>query len=328
MVDRAPRDVIARIQALDRALAGRSPSHEANERVRQQLARKSATVQVQARTRAWPMLAFVAGAAWMALAPALTRSPEPEAATITARCASLGPGVQTLDAGACVAVEGVEIDVRATATIEGHRDRIEVVEGEVVFEVESREDHPLHVIAGATDIEVVGTRFVVRQHEGVGSVTLLEGRVRVRIGAGEPLTIDQGQRLDWPAELVEADEKAGEEADEEAAPEPARELGKAPARPSRARDRGLARLLEQVAGLRRAGEFQAALDHLRRADPRGWTRRSRQLVSYEIGTLLERQLDDTDAACEHWAAHRAEFPGGRYDAIVERALERLGCAAR
>lgn len=84
-------------------------------------------------------------------------------------------------------------------------------------------------------------------------------------------------------------------------------------------------MLDEVARLRRRAEFQVAVELLRGADQTGWSRRSRQVVSYEIGSLLERQLRDVDAACVHWAEHQARYPGGRYDASVTRAMARLGC---
>jgi transmembrane sensor len=90
-------------------------------------------------------------------------------------------------------------------------------------------------------------------------------------------------------------------------------------------DEGLAELLEEVAMLRRAGEYQAAVERLRAGDRKGWSSRGRQLVSYEIGSLLERQLGDREGACAHWAGHRKRWPKGRYEAIVGRSMVRLEC---
>jgi hypothetical protein len=92
-----------------------------------------------------------------------------------------------------------------------------------------------------------------------------------------------------------------------------------------AQDEGLASLLAEVAALRRAGRFADALARLRSADDSRWSTRARQLVSYEIGTLLERQLDDRAAACTHWRAHASRYPDGRHAQAVERALARLAC---
>jgi hypothetical protein len=325
------REVIERIQALDRALAGRGMPSEASERVRQHLAREATGRRFQARMRWWPVLAFAAGAALMAVLliegpshPIAERDdtgadiePLPDLAvetpTIVAQdCDAFDPGSHRLEAGDCVQADGIEVSALIPSTIEREGDRVQVSEGEVVFEVESRAEHPLHVIAGTTDIEVVGTRFVVYQRAGEGWISMLEGRVRVREGEGAGVMLERGQRLEWSA-VSEAEAEAIE-----AAPT-RREVEVKPA------DQGLAELLDEVATLRRAGQFADAVDRLRDADPRGWTERSRQLVSYEIGTLLERQLRDSEAACEHWLAHRERFPDGRHDEIVARSITRLGC---
>jgi hypothetical protein len=237
--------------------------------------------------------------------------PEVEAPEPVPSCDAFEPGPQQLEAGDCVQADGIEVGALIPSTIERDGDRIAIAEGEVVFEVASRPEHPLHVIAGDIDIEVVGTRFVVYQREGQGWISMLEGRVRIRDGEGEGegVMLERGQRLEWSTSVAEPSE-----------PKPVRrEVAAKPA------ERGLAELLDEVAALRRAGRFQEAVDRLRAGDPSGWSERSRQLVSYEIGTLLERQLRDTQAACEHWLEHRERFPGGRHDEIVARSIARLGC---
>jgi hypothetical protein len=239
--------------------------------------------------------------------PELVQAPQPS-------CDLFEPGSRRLEAGDCAAAEGVEVSALIPSTIEREGDRVVVEEGGVVFEVESRPDRPLHVIAGDIDIEVVGTRFVVYQRDGEGWISMLEGRVRVREGEDEGVMLGRGQRFEWSA--------AVEDEPLEAKPD------RRPVQPADRADDGLAELLDEVATLRRAGRFQEAVDHLRAADPSGWTERSRQLVSYEIGTLLERQLRDTAAACEHWVGHRERFPGGRHDEIVARSIARLDCEGR
>uniref|UniRef100_UPI001C638193 hypothetical protein n=1 Tax=Enhygromyxa salina TaxID=215803 RepID=UPI001C638193 len=89
-----------------------------------------------------------------------------------------------------------------------------------------------------------------------------------------------------------------------------------------------AELLDEIAQLRRQGAFEAALERLRAAEQPSWSRRSRQLVASEIGSLPDRHLRDIDAACVHWRAHRRRHPDGRHDASVARAMERMSCASR
>jgi hypothetical protein len=86
-------------------------------------------------------------------------------------------------------------------------------------------------------------------------------------------------------------------------------------------------IIEEVTRLRAAGEYAEAAGILRRADAaRRWDRRTAQVLSYELGTIL-RHLGDKGAACEHWARHQDRFAGGRYARAVADAQAQLGCAA-
>ncbi|MCY0989299.1 FecR family protein [Nannocystis sp. ILAH1] len=323
--------VIAKIRAVDEALGRRDMSPVASERVRQTLARHAQARSLRARLRWWPALAFAAGAALMAVLllerreggerGAVARR-EAEAPPIASqevvlppepRCDPLGTGALRLASDGCLAGDGVRVSAWAPATLERAGDRVTVQDGEVMFEVEPRPGRPLHVLAGVIDIEVVGTRFIVRQRDGAGRVSLLEGRLRVRGADGSVVALAAGEEFAWPA-LPQVP-----------APPPSRRRPASAAPPSA--DAGLAELLAEVAELRREGRYPAAVARLRAADARAWSSRSRQLVSFEIGTLLERQLGDTAAACAHWREHRERFPGGSRDEIVARSLAKLGCAA-
>lgn len=332
---------IERVRAVDRALAARGVPSEASERVRRALQRQALQAPMHTRLRWWPVLAFAAGAALMAIglrslgdapadddsiaieapvvevpkqpeldSPAPVESPEP------AHCLAFERGTIELAAGDCLEGEGVRLSALLDSSIAREGAVIEVHGGELLFDVAPRPDDPLHVHAGSVDIEVVGTRFVVHREAGeagTGWVSMLEGQVRVHGGDAAARELAAGQRLDWPtareptAQPGNQDKTAGDGGESAA-------------------DEGLSDLLDEVAKLRRAGEFAEAVERLRGADTRAWSRRARQLVSYEIGTLLERQLQDDDAACAHWAAHREQFPDGRHDAIVARSMERLGCS--
>ncbi|WP_434428060.1 hypothetical protein [Nannocystis pusilla] len=160
---------------------------------------------------------------------------------------------------------------------------------------------------------MVGTRFIVRQRDGAGRVSLLEGRLRVRGADGSVVALAAGEEFAWPA-LPQV-------------PASARSRRRPASAAPPAVDAGLTELLAEVAALRREGRYSAAVARLRAADAQAWSPRSRQLVSFEIGTLLERQLGDTAAACAHWREHRERFPDGSRDEIVARSLAKLGCAA-
>lgn len=87
----------------------------------------------------------------------------------------------------------------------------------------------------------------------------------------------------------------------------------------------LRRIVDRVAQLRAQRQYQAAVTLLRDALAQRWDRRTREVLSYELGTILSTRLDDQTAACRHWAEHRQRFPSGRYARAIDRAEDRLGC---
>ncbi len=98
-----------------------------------------------------------------------------------------------------------------------------------------------------------------------------------------------------------------------------------PSNPSGSADEAAA-IIEEVARLRGQGRYTDAVGVLRRAESaRRWDRRTAQVLSYELGEIIERHLDDDAAACAHWARHQTRFGGGRYARAVQSARERLGC---
>ncbi|MCK6547250.1 hypothetical protein L6R52_15470, partial [Myxococcota bacterium] len=65
----------------------------------------------------------------------------------------------------------------------------------------------------------------------------------------------------------------------------------------------------------RAGEAAALITTLLEAPIDA---RTAEVLSFELGLLLEKKLGDDDGACRHWRAHRARFGAGRYgDALAE-----------
>jgi hypothetical protein len=231
------------------------------------------------------------------------RQPEPPPVEQARTCGSPVSGAAELVAGGCLAGNGVRISALTSSQFEWTSDRVLLRSGELAFDVDPRPDHPFAVIAGDASIEVVGTSFVVHQDAELGWISLLEGHVRVRVGTRAVEELREGEQLEWSAFKPTAPAPVSNRRDDE----------------------GLATLLEEVAGLRRRGEYQAAIEQLRAGDRSDWSVRSRQLVSFEIGTLLERQLGDLDAACKHWAVHRERYPNGRYESIILRSMTRMHC---
>ncbi|MCH9687296.1 MAG: FecR domain-containing protein [Deltaproteobacteria bacterium] len=328
---------LQRLRALDQATARRGASVQTRERLRRRLRHQAAAQPFVQRLRWWPVIAFAAGAITMALFVAKglstpSTSPRAEAtepsiavaqptakvaedatspaAATSPPCAEPVDGPMHLAADGCAQGQGVRLTAVLETQLQWTTDRIELQSGELIFDVDPRPERPLHVVVGALDVEVVGTRFIVHGGEPAW-ISVLEGHVRVRASGGPPQDLLRGQRFEQPR------------------PEPPPTTTPTPSRrrtePRAPRNVGLDACLEQVAKLRREGSYREAVQRLRDQDQRGWTARARQLISYEIGTLLERQIGDAPAACAHWSEHQRRYPKGRHAQIVSRALTRLGC---
>jgi transmembrane sensor len=79
--------------------------------------------------------------------------------------------------------DGTRIVLNTQTTLQvryGHQQReVTLQRGEAMFEVVHDARHPFKVIAGDGSITDLGTRFQVRDDDGVAAVTLLRGRVEV-----------------------------------------------------------------------------------------------------------------------------------------------------
>jgi len=314
-------DPIERLVALDRALA---PSSDTVERVRRRLERRAFQTPLRARLRVWPMLAFAAGAVVMALAmrpavapvaPAIldaraptVPTPVPETKPV---CARLETGTHPLQPAACHEADGVVVTAILPSMLDRQGSTLELMRGESMFEVKPRPHDPLRVRAGEVEIVVLGTKFIVQHDLYGGHVFLIEGRITVRMGSGDVQELGPGQQLSWsgPSEP----------------PSPKSKVRKAPKASPPRDERELASILEEIHQLRRAKQFGRAVERLRAVEHGSWSPRAQQVLSYEIGTLLDRQLHDVAAACEHWAKHQRRFPGGRFSGPVADAMQRLAC---
>lgn len=125
----------------------------------------------------------------------------------TSRPFALSDGSQVLpDPGA-----SVELELAARSAT-----RVKVVEGSARFEVESDPERAFIVTAGALEVEVVGTIFVVSHRQATSEISVHEGLVRttargkeVMLRAGESrvvrdeLEIEDEPKTDPPAEAAE-----------------------------------------------------------------------------------------------------------------------------
>lgn len=83
--------------------------------------------------------------------------------------------------------------------------------------------------------------------------------------------------------------------------------------------------IRELARLRSLGEYERAAAHLEALLARALDPRAEEVLSFELGAILEKQIADRERACKQWLAHAARFPSGRYEQDVRRSLERLSC---
>ncbi len=215
---------------------------------------------------------------------------------------------------------GVEVEVWADAQL-ARRDRtIVLLAGAASFDVRPVGDAPpVEVDVGAGRVRVIGTRFEIQNLGPRGHLDLIHGRVEFVDGA-EVHEVLPGQRFSWdrrPAEPARAPDLPVP------APRPATPAQRQkPSQPAAAVDLG--ELLDQVARLRHAGDYDDAERLLLGSMAAVRDPDTLEVLSFELGTLLELHGDDA-TACAHWRSHLRRFTKGSSRARAGDHLARLDC---
>ncbi len=241
-----------------------------------------------------------------------------DAAVLAGECRLVGPhlAVQTWD------------DVRLVPS-----ERTVVLRtGQAMFDVQTVApgETPVRVQVSHGIIEVLGTRFTVDQGPAGGTVDLFEGHIRFRPrddADGEWIDIQPGQRYAWGdrADLAVAVVADASEMQDEPEPELMIEIEdeeEPPRRPKAAVRLDADEIIDRVTELRGMGHYAQAVAVLRKALRQRWDRRTGQVLSYELGQILERHRHDPAAACRHWRRHQRRYPEGRYAGAVATSLRR------
>lgn len=223
---------------------------------------------------------------------------------------------------------GMHITSLGRTTVRKETSGVRVLVGKAVFEVEKRapEAGPVRVLVSGGSIEVHGTRFTVTDDgRGAGQVELHEGAIDFRDETGVVRSMTPGEVLRWPVEpeapLIPP------ELDELTPLGPIKKTDRERTVDWRAFDQRVhaQAVITELNGLRQKGQWEDAVRLLERELNRG-APDTRERLSFELGLLYTWQLKDTPAACAHWHQHRREYPEGRFDLEVQRALLSLGCA--
>jgi transmembrane sensor len=181
-------------------------------------------------------------------------------------------------------------------------------------------------------IEIVGTRFTIRQREDGGDVTLHEGVIHF-VSGEETRVLATGETYAWPPAPKPAPVADIPPPAPAPVPAPLEKLKPRVApvakqkEPAVIHETDAAWLLEEVDTCRSRGEFREAVRLLDKGLAGIVSAATRERFSFELGSILTWQLSDA-RACGHWAAHRAAFPNGRYERELERAMERATCEPR
>jgi transmembrane sensor len=88
-------------------------------------------------------------------------------------------------------------DTRAIVRYSKHARKVELEQGEALFEVAKRAEWPFIVLAGDREVRAIGTAFIVRRQDRDVSVTLVEGKVAVSAAGAESsaVSLEPGQRV-------------------------------------------------------------------------------------------------------------------------------------
>lgn len=279
----------------------------------------------------WLVVAAVAGA--VVLGVGLWRwptSPLPgftlAQASPDARYHSIGEALELSAGEVELRGEGLTLWLEGAATVEREgADSLAVRAGRVGFAVTKRPG-AFRVKVSHGVIEVLGTRFWVRQGEAGGEVRLEEGRIRFTQADGATRTLEAGATLTWPLPTSPATEPEPEpETETETETDPP---GLAPGRPSaRGRSADTGAVLAEVAELRSRRAYAQAVGRLREALAKPLGPASRERLSWELGSILTYQLAQGSEACAHWARHLRAFPRGAYEVEVRQARSHLLCAS-
>jgi transmembrane sensor len=161
------------------------------------LQRRDALRMRSGTTRRWWM-----GAGGMAIAASLAVAilPGIVAQQATAETYATGKGERKRVTLADGSVVDLNAETKLSVTYARSERKIELAEGEAIFDVTHDAKRPFTVAAANREVRVLGTQFDVRQRQGDLMVTVARGKVQVRPmtaeTSGRQFTLTRGQRLE------------------------------------------------------------------------------------------------------------------------------------
>jgi hypothetical protein len=331
------RRLIPRLLEAERSLQDVRVPPRAVRRIADRMARELDRV---GRTRhfAWvPMLTFVAGATLVLAFLAVHRDVRdatvlPRVREVAVRIAGPDCHHRLRDEGALALRGACEVSTTSPAmrvqTVEGAEldvdDRVvHMQRGSALFDVDPVVGDPVRIVVPGGTIIVVGTRFRVVVTGAGGEVDLYEGALEFHADDGSVAPIAAGQQFAFgeiaaPPLHAAAPSPSPASPVVETVPAPAPRVDRVPRISADA-------IIAEVQQLRRRGDYRRAAARLRDALGERWPKRTAEVLSYELGTILARHLDDATAACTHWQKHLQRFGKTRYRGQIERSIVTLSC---
>lgn len=329
------RRLIPRLVEAERSLQDVRMPPRAVRRISDRMARELDRA-TRTRSFAWiPMITFVAGAALVLAFLALRRDTTLEPAVPRVRDIAVhvaGPdchhrtgehGTLAL-AGACevsTTTPAMRVQTVAGAELDLDDRVVHMQRGSALFDVDPVVGEPVRIVVPGGAIVVVGTRFRVVVTDAGGQVDLYEGALEFHRDDGTVAPIAAGEQFVFGAAmepLVPPPPPASPPPVEIVEPPPEPRV----APPPRVR---VDAIVEEVQRLRSSGDYRGAAERLRKALAQRLPRRTAEVLSYELGTILAHHLGNAEAACAHWRRHLERFPSTRHRPRIERSIATLAC---
>jgi hypothetical protein len=328
------KDFVESVRDTDRTLAAVHIPAGASHRIRTAIREGARPGRPRGRWLAGAIL--VASAAAIAILvsrrPSAPIAPAPSASST---CITTAAGDAVDLTGPCtLTLPTMQIETSGTTTLSETADGVRVTKGSAVFQVRRvpAGHAPVRVRVSGGVIEIVGTKFVVEQRDGGGSIQLLEGTVRFVFASGRVSIMHAGERLSWvdappsssapepapsgaPSRVAADDARAPVETPAPSgAPSPF--AGVDPSDPFYDEHPSLRDALRRFEEIEREARYTEAERLREKLEP----------ASFEVGSALEGSHVDPARVCAHWRWHTKRFPAGIYNGDIEARMRKLGCS--
>jgi hypothetical protein len=328
------KNFVERLREADRTLAAVHIPAGASHRIRTAIRDRKATR--PRRSRAWAVAAIslattVAAIVWFV--SHRTSPPPAPVLSASSACITTAAGNAVDLTGSCtLTLPTMQIETSGTTTLSETADGVRMLKGTAVFHVRPvpTGHAPVRVHVNGGTIEIVGTKFLVEQKEGGGSIHLLEGTIRFVFASGRTSVLHAGERLNWvdvPSSSVPL-------------PAPGGSAPQAPAGDVRppAETRPPSTVAAPIGDVDPSDPFYdehpslreaiRRFEEIEREAPYTEAERLRERLepaSFELGGALESSHADPARVCGHWRWHTRRFPAGIYNGDIEDRMRRLGC---